>query len=39
MKSWNGKMRLPFPGSTYHAGARSVVMLVAGSGLKGDHEL
>ncbi len=29
----------PVPGQTYHAGARSVVMLVAGSTLKGDHAL
>jgi len=27
------------PGQTYHAGARSVVMLVAGSGLEGDQGL
>jgi isoamylase len=27
------------PGRTYHVGARSVVMLVAGSGLEGDHDL
>jgi glycogen operon protein len=30
---------LPVPGRTYHAGARSVVMLVAGSGLVGGHDI
>jgi len=29
----------PVPGRTYHVRARSVVMLVAGSGLEGDHGL
>jgi len=30
---------VPVLGGTYHAGARSVVMLVAGSGLEGDRDL